>query len=130
MGTVSGDLTPRWIRWFLSMSFFLYVVFVLMKGLAAATNAEEDEEVKKAIKAAQGWTVISWTTYPVVYLFPMFGITAAHAVVGIQIGYCVSDIVSKCGVGLLIYQITYAKSNPKSKPAAAPATETQAQSTN
>merc|ERR1719499_362292 len=55
-------------------------------------------------------TVISWCTYPVVYLFPMLGITASHAVVGIQVGYCCSDIISKCGVGLLIYQITYAKS--------------------
>jgi bacteriorhodopsin len=56
-------------------------------------------------------TVISWCTYPIVYLFPMFGIEAAQAVVGIQIGYCASDIISKCGVGLVIYQITYAKSN-------------------
>merc|ERR1711963_649524 len=108
--TVSGDLTPRWVCWFLSMSFFLYVVFELMKGLAAATNAEEDEDVKKQIKKAQLWTVVSWTTYPVVYLFPMFHINAAHAVVGIQIGYCCSDIISKCGVGLKIYQITMLKS--------------------
>jgi len=113
--TVSGDLTPRWMCWFLSMSFFLYVVYVLMKGLAAATNAEEDEAVKKAIKAAQGWTVVSWTTYPVVYLFPMFGIKASHAVVGIQIGYCASDIISKCGVGLIIYQVTIKKSQNEAK---------------
>merc|ERR1712216_1038955 len=52
-----------------------------------------------------------WCTSPVVYLFPMFGINAAQAVMGIQIGYCASDIISKCGVGLVIYQITYAKSN-------------------
>ena len=26
-------------------------------------------------------------------------------------GYCVSDIISKCGVGIVIYQITYAKSD-------------------
>jgi len=40
----------------------------------------------------------------------MLGIQAAHAVVSIQIGYCASDIISKCGVGLVIYQISYAKS--------------------
>ena len=45
------------------------------------------------------------------YLFPMLGINAAQAVVSIQLGYCASDIISKCGVGILIYQITYAKSN-------------------
>merc|ERR550514_48359 len=91
--TVTGDLTPRWVCWFVSMIFFLYIVYELLVGLSEATNAE---------------------AYPVMYLFPMMGIDAAHAVVGIQIGYCASDIISKCGVGLLIYQITYAKSTKNS----------------
>merc|ERR1712151_741196 len=108
--TVTGDLTPRWACWFLSMMFFLYIVQELLVGLAEATNRETDPLVKSNIQLAQVMTVISWCTYPVVYLFPMMGISAAKAVVGIQVGYCVSDIVSKCGVGLLIYQITYAKS--------------------
>merc|ERR1711879_1038746 len=107
---VTGDLTPRWICWFLSMSFFLYIVYELLVGLSAATEQEPDKVVKEAIKSAQLVTVISWCTYPVVYLFPMLGISASKSVVGIQVGYCVSDIISKCGVGLLIYQITYAKS--------------------
>merc|ERR1711948_14268 len=72
---------------------------------------EADPVVKGKIQSAQLMTVVSWCTYPVVYLFPMLGINAAHAVVAIQIGYCASDIISKCGVGLLIYQITYAKSS-------------------
>merc|ERR1711988_1407278 len=108
---VTGDLTPRWHCWGASMLFFLYIVYELLVGLAAATNLEEDPEIKSKIKVAQVMTVISWCTYPVVYLFPMFGINAASAVVSIQIGYCASDIISKCGVGLVIYQISYAKSN-------------------
>merc|ERR1712051_327238 len=108
--TVSGDLTPRWMCWFVSMLFFVYIVYELLVGLAAATEAEQDPVIRSKIATAQVVTVISWCTYPVVYLFPMFGITAAKAVVGIQVGYCFSDIISKCGVGLLIYQITYAKS--------------------
>jgi len=107
---VTGDLTPRWMCWFLSMCFFLYIVYELLVGLAAATNSEADPSIKGKIQVAQVWTVISWCTYPVVYLFPMLGITAASAVVGIQVGYCISDIISKCGVGLVIYQISYAKS--------------------
>jgi len=109
--TVSGDLTPRWICWTVSMCFFLYIVYELLVGLSGATNSESDPVVKGKIQVAQLMTVISWCTYPVVYLFPMFGISASSAVVAIQIGYCVSDIISKCGVGLVIYQITYAKSN-------------------
>merc|ERR1739844_857658 len=109
--TVTGDLTPRWICWAVSMCFFLYIVYELLVGLKAATESEIDPLIKGKIQLAQVMTVFSWCTYPVVYLFPMLGITASNAVVAIQIGYCVSDIISKCGVGLVIYQITYAKSN-------------------
>merc|ERR1719335_56488 len=96
------------------MMFFLYIVNELLNGLAEATASEADPAIASKIRTAQVMTVISWCTYPVVYLFPMFGINAAHAVMGIQIGYCVSDIISKCGVGLVIYQITYAKSTKES----------------
>merc|ERR1711948_101757 len=109
--TVSGDLTPRWICWFLSMSFFCYIVFELLVGLKGATDQETDPVIKGKIQSAQVMTVLSWCTYPIVYLFPMFGLSGGGAVVGIQLGYCISDIISKCGVGLVIYQITYAKSN-------------------
>jgi len=108
--TVSGDLTSRWICWFVSMLFFLYIVFELLVGLADATNSETDSNIQGKIKSAQVMTVISWCTYPIVYLFPMFTTGSSTAVVAIQIGYSVSDIISKCGVGLMIYQITYAKS--------------------
>jgi len=107
---VTGDLTPRWLCWCLSMCFFGYIVNELLFGLAAATASEADPAIAGKIKTAQVMTVISWCTYPIVYLFPMLGINAATAVVSIQVGYCISDIVSKCGVGLVIYQITYAKS--------------------
>merc|ERR1711976_500890 len=108
---VTGDLTPRWMCWFISMAFFLYIVYELLVGLSAATASEADPNVAEKIRTAQVMTVISWCTYPVVYLFPMLGIQAAKAVVSIQLGYCVSDIISKCGVGLVIYKISYAKSH-------------------
>merc|ERR1719329_1439165 len=101
---VTGDLTPRWICWAISMVFFLYIVYELLVGLGEATAKEADETIRGKIKTAQVMTVISWCTYPVVYLFPMMGINAASAVVSIQLGYCVSDIISKCGVGIVIYQ--------------------------
>jgi len=108
---VTGDLTPRWFCWLISMIFFLFIVFELLVGLSEATQAESSDLVKDKIRTAQVVTVLSWCTYPVVYLFPMLGINAANAVVSIQIGYCASDIISKCGVGLLIYQISLAKSS-------------------
>merc|ERR1711937_153864 len=60
---VAGDLTPRWVCWFVSMAFFLYIVYELLVGLAGATDLEENEVIKGKIKSAQIMTVISWCTY-------------------------------------------------------------------
>merc|ERR1712151_538671 len=56
---VSGDLTPRWVCWFVSMCFFLYIVYELLVGLADATASEADPEIAGKIKTAQIMTVIS-----------------------------------------------------------------------
>merc|ERR1711988_1563458 len=108
---VTGDLSKRWMCWFFSMVCFLFIVYTLLVGLSDATNAETDPKIAGLIRNAQVVTVISWCTYPVVYLFPMLGISGAQAVVSIQVGYCASDIISKCGLGLMIYGITKAKSD-------------------
>merc|ERR1719504_600752 len=112
---LTGDLSIRWASWCLSMCFFLYIVYTLLVGLGDATNSEADPVVKKMIGNAQVWTCLSWCTYPIVYTFPMLGFDGTHAVVGIQMGYCISDIISKCGVGLMIYQITIQKSRNEMK---------------
>jgi hypothetical protein len=112
---LTGDLSIRWASWCLSMCFFLYLVYTLLVGLSDATNSATDPVVKKMIGNAQVWTCLSWCTYPIVYTFPMLGFTGTHAVVGIQMGYCISDIISKCGVGLMIYQITIQKSRNEMK---------------
>merc|ERR1712196_510829 len=70
---VTGDFTQRWQCWFFSMCVFLFIVYTLLVGLADATNKEEE---------------------PAVNVFPMLGFHGAHAVVGIQCGYCASDIIS------------------------------------
>merc|ERR1712166_608592 len=44
---VSGDLTPRWMCWAISMIFFLYIVNELLNGLAEATAAETDPYRRK-----------------------------------------------------------------------------------
>jgi bacteriorhodopsin len=107
---VEGDCSARWLYWFLAILPFLYVVYELLVGMATSTNAESDPVTKALIQRAQYWTVFSWLTYPVVYIFPMIGFSGSHAIVAVQVGYCVSDIISKCGVGLIIYCVTAAKS--------------------
>merc|ERR1712232_39018 len=107
---VEGSLMTRWLYWAVALVPFCYIVYELLVGLAAATNSEANDKVRGLILRAQYWTVISWLTYPVVYTFPMLGLHGANAVVAIQVGYCVSDIISKCGVGIVIYCVTDAKS--------------------
>lgn len=108
---IEGDLNVRWMWWTLAMIPFLYVVHTLLIGLQDKIKAEKNEEVKQKLNMVCWATVISWCTYPIVYVFPMLGLDGPNAVVAIQLGYCVSDIISKCGVGFLIYNITIAKSN-------------------
>jgi bacteriorhodopsin len=107
---VTGDLTPRLMCFFFSFMIFLYIVFKLLVGLKSSINSETNPEVAEMLSNVCTVTVISWCTYPVVYLFPFLGISGAQSVVGIQCGYCASDVISKCGVGFLIYNITAKKS--------------------
>merc|ERR1711943_111127 len=102
-------LSERWVYWALAMIPFLFVVYTLLVGLAGATR-NETPEVASAIRYAQWMTVLSWCTYPIVYIIPMFGAKGSNAVVGIQVGYCIADVISKCGVGFVIYNITARKS--------------------
>jgi bacteriorhodopsin len=107
---IEGDLSVRWMWWAAAMLPFLYVVYTLLIGLKGAIDSESDPKIRSKLSAVCWATVISWCTYPVVYVFPMLGFNGPNAVVAIQLGYCVADIISKCGVGFLIYNITIAKS--------------------
>merc|ERR1712060_882075 len=69
----------------------LYIVHKLMVGLQGAIQKEKNPEVAAMLNQVCLATVVSWCTYPVVYLLPFMGISGAKAVVGIQLGYCASD---------------------------------------
>jgi len=112
---VEGALAWRWLYWCAAMVPFCYIVHELLVGLADATNMEPNDKVKALVLRSQWVTVVSWLTYPVVYVFPMLGLSGSSTVVAIQCGYCASDIISKCGVGLIIYSITAAKSEIEEK---------------
>merc|ERR1712046_512765 len=78
---------------------------------------QKTKSVPKLLSCAQAcwWTVASWCTYPIVYILPMLmsttnGQMSAGNVVGIQVGYSIADVISKCGVGLLVYSIGMRKS--------------------
>merc|ERR1712187_958057 len=100
------SITPHWVCFGISMCFFMYIMGVLDALYHVAAEHDGNPSIKANIGAALLTTMVSWCTYPVVYLFPMLRISGANAVVGIQVGYCVADVISKCGVGLIIYQVS------------------------
>lgn len=114
-----GDsVQKRWIFWGLAMLPFIYIVYVMGVDLRKAVMQQKDKTIRQLTLAAQWGTIVSWTVYPVVYILPMlYGSSqlTSEAVVAVQIGYSVADVVSKCGVGLLIYFVTSAKATQLQK---------------
>merc|ERR1712178_642721 len=69
-GEVSSAASTRWVFWFLSMIPFCYIVYTLFVGLKASQEAQP-EACKEQVKWACWATVISWCTYPIVFILPM-----------------------------------------------------------
>ena len=59
---------------------------------------------------ARWLTIISWLTYPFVYIIKMIGISGVTATAGEQIGYSIADVVAKAVFGILIWAIASEKS--------------------
>merc|ERR1712199_46555 len=95
-GETSGNPSTRWFFWFLSMIPFTYIVYTLFVGLKASQDSQP-EACRNQVKAG----------------------LSASAIVAVQVGYTVSDIISKCGVGYLVYRIGLAKSMMESDEATA-----------
>merc|ERR1712005_73618 len=115
-GETSGDASTRWFFWVASMCPFMYIVYTLFVGLKDSQEAQP-EACRDQVKWACWATVFSWCTYPVAYILPMMSGSetgkaglSAQAITAVQTGYTISDIISKCGVGYLVYRIGLAKS--------------------
>ena len=72
--------------------------------------ARQPEGARSLVKAARWLTVATWAFYPVVFLFPVVGLTGGTAVAAVQIGYTIADILAKAVFGVLIYLIAVRKS--------------------
>merc|ERR1712088_830023 len=91
-GEIQDDLAVRWQWWFLAMIPFCYVVSTLVAN-------------------ARYLTVISWCTYPFVYIVKNIGLAGATAATYEQIGYSIADVVAKAVFGVLIWAIAAEKSS-------------------
>jgi bacteriorhodopsin len=94
--------------WFFAMIPFLYVVAELAVGLSEATQ-KQAPSVASLTGYARWLTIISWLTYPFVYIIKMLGISGVTATAGEQIGYSVADVVAKAVFGVMIWAIAAEK---------------------
>lgn len=109
-GEVADSLGQRWLFWVLAMIPFVIIVFDLFVGLRESI-AKQPDNVRGLVNAARWLTVLSWAFYPIVFVFPMIGFSGAGAETAVQVGYTIADIVSKVGLGMLVYVISVRKSD-------------------
>jgi len=92
-GEITDVSSTRWLFWTLAMLPFLYIIYTLFVGLSDAVKNQG--AASSLVNYARWITVLSWCTYPIVYIFPMLGITGAAAHASVQIGYSVADVIAK-----------------------------------
>jgi len=123
-GEVADTAGVRFTFWVLSMIPFLYIVYQLVIGLRGSID-KQPENVRGLINGAAYLVVVSWLFYPIVFLFPLIGLTGGAAIVAVEVGYTIADIVAKAVFGLLILAIAIRKSeNETGERVAVPGTGT------
>lgn len=108
-GEISSNNDVRWQWWVLSMIPFTMIVFKLVVGLSKSINAQP-ESVRELVSNARWITLLTWSFYPIVFMFPMLGVTGSKAYVFVQVGYTVADILAKAAFGIYIWMIAVRKS--------------------
>merc|ERR1719316_2682861 len=77
-GEIQDKPSGRWLWWALAMVPFLFVVGQLAVGLSEAT-AKMHPEAASLTAYARWLTIISWLTYPGVYIVKMVGLAGVTA---------------------------------------------------
>lgn len=108
-GEISSDSATRWQWWALSMIPFVMIVFKLVVGLSKSINSQP-ESVRELVSNARWITLLTWCFYPVVFTFPMLGVTGGQATTIVQVGYTIADILAKAAFGIYIWAIAVRKS--------------------
>jgi bacteriorhodopsin len=107
-GETSTDVATRAIWGFLSTLPFVYILWVLWGELNKAAGTQPPY-VQILLRNTRLLLLGTWGFYPIVYLLPMAGISGSAALVGVQVGYSIADVLAKCGYGVMIFMIARAK---------------------
>jgi bacteriorhodopsin len=107
-GEITVEPFPRFFWGFASTLPFAYILYVLWVELGKATESQP-REVKVLLRNLRLLLLGTWGVYPIAYMIPFLGPESAAAIVGVQVGYTIADVLAKPGFGLLIYAIARAK---------------------
>ncbi len=94
------------IWWVLAMIPFSYILYEMIKGVGASIKTQP-LVVQPLFKKTRLLIILSWSFYPLVYILPLFGLSAF---VSILVGFTFVDIAAKSVFGILIYIIAQRKS--------------------
>jgi len=108
-GEVAETIQGRAIWGAISTVPFAYILFVLWFELKGAIMGQS-EQVQTLISGMRWLLLASWGVYPIAYLLPEIGITGPVAIVSVQIGYTIADLLAKPVFGLLAFSIARIKS--------------------
>lgn len=108
-GEIATDDGTRWLWWTLSMIPFVYIVGTLFFGLSKSI-ADQPAEARGLVDKARWIVILTWSFYPIVFVFPMLGIGGGGENAALQIGYSIADMTAKAGFGVIIYMIARRKS--------------------
>jgi len=108
-GEIAGDIPTRALWGTLSAIPFLYIIWILYKGLGDSIE-RQPESVRELIKTARLLTLASWGFYPIVFMAPYINLSGPSAQTVIQVGYTVADLVAKALFGVMIWMIAMRKS--------------------
>lgn len=109
-GEIATTVGTRALWGTLSTLPFLYIVYELFVGLGPVIAAETGQ-AKILLRNIRFLLIGTWGFYPIVFMIPLFVGSSkdATAVVAVQVGYCIADVLAKCGYGIMIYAIARAK---------------------
>lgn len=107
-GEIATDNVTRALWGTASTIPFLYIVWSLFSGLGESIS-RQPENVRGLIKDARLLTFGSWGFYPLVYMLPFTGLSGGSVTTGVQLGYTLADLISKVGLGILVYNIAVRK---------------------
>jgi len=106
-GEVQNGPGARLQWWAFAMIPFCYVVFTLAVGLEEATK-KMPAKIASTVRAARWLTIISWLTYPCVYLIKT-GLPGPTPTAEEQVGYSIADVVAKAVFGIMIWNVAATK---------------------